>query len=359
MMNLALGIDTSNYKTSIALVDRDNNIIYDDRAFLRVSNGEKGLRQQEALFQHINRLPNMIRSMFTEMDLTDKERYSIDVVAVSDRPRNVDGSYMPCFNAGVSIGKTLATTLNVPIKFYSHQDGHIAAGKRFTALENSNEFIAFHFSGGTTEALKCVSINQDYKVEDVSPYSIEIIGGTKDISYGQLIDRIGVAMGYPFPAGEEIDNGAIRMSSGGVIFDSNHPNHNNDMGLNNDLVYKASEDYSIPSIKVNDAYINLSGIETSVLKLIENNDYYNKDAIAYKLMIEISKSILGLTKLLNEQTGINDFLYVGGVSSSSFIRSFLEKEGRKKGLNIHFASPELASDNAVGIAFLGGDATWL
>ena len=61
-----LGIDTSNYKTSVALIQRDGTVIHDLRRLLRVKQGEKGLRQSAALFQHIENLPSMIEEAFKD-----------------------------------------------------------------------------------------------------------------------------------------------------------------------------------------------------------------------------------------------------------------------------------------------------
>lgn len=343
-MGYALGIDTSNYKTSIALVDKDNNIFYDDRRFLRVVEGEKGLRQQEAFYQHVNRLPNMLKYLFSTLDEIDGK---IDVIAVSDKPRDVDGSYMPCFNAGVAFAETLALALKCPLYKFSHQEGHIAAGKRFTPLGGKNEFVAFHFSGGTTEALMV----KDNKV-------IEIIGGTKDISFGQLIDRIGVKLGLPFPAGEEIDYGAIRWSSGKIIYSTDKAEIDN-------TTNEASRKYKyVPRIKVDDSFVNLSGIETGTIRNIESLAIDNIgddqiDEISFELMNEIAYAIDSMMDKINQKTQMKDFLFVGGVSSSSYIRDYIEKSGKKKDYQIAFASPELTSDNAIGIAFLGGDSIWL
>lgn len=340
-MKYSIGIDTSNYKTSIALIDSDDNIIYDDRRFLNVKEGERGLRQQDAFFQHVKRLPNMLKGLFDTMREMDIKP---DLISVSDKPRNVDGSYMPCFTAGVSIGKTISSTLNIPIMYFSHQDGHIAAGKRFTELRNESDFISFHFSGGTTEALMSKGGATD------------IIGGTKDISFGQLLDRIGVAMGFGFPAGEEMDYGAIRISSGNLIYSPGDALENVYDQKTLDLIK------DLPKTKVNSPYINLSGLETWFQRHIEVSNPSNqedKDRVSLVLLLEIGNTILKMMEQLSKEYNIDKFLFVGGVSASSFLRSHIERKGKEMGYSVHFASPELASDNAVGIAFSGGDALWL
>ena len=54
---LSLGIDTSNYKTSLAVVDKTGEVLFNYQKFLDVKPGEKGLRQSEAFFQHVQKLP--------------------------------------------------------------------------------------------------------------------------------------------------------------------------------------------------------------------------------------------------------------------------------------------------------------
>ena len=331
-MKLSLGIDTSNYKTSLALVDGEGNIILDLRSFLDVPNGSRGLRQQEAFFQHVNKLPEMIKRIFDRID--SKE---LEVISVSNKPRPIEDSYMPCFMAGVNIGSVLAASLGLPLLQYSHQEGHIRAGLKDVDLLNKDEFISFHFSGGTTEALLC-KVNKD------SSIGVEIIGGSKDISFGQLIDRVGVKLGMDFPAGEELDSLAMDCDSKENLKDSTLKD-------------------ILPKIKVKDSFINLSGIETAFVKTIDERNIqvghdldkelalilFNRIEAAIENMIEeISKNV--------DKSKIKDCILVGGVSSSKYIRKHLPDT--ISGLKIHFANSELSSDNAVGIALLGGDALW-
>ena len=54
--NVFLGIDTSNYTTSFAISDYDGNIIKNYKMLLPVKEGERGLRQSDAVFAHIKNL---------------------------------------------------------------------------------------------------------------------------------------------------------------------------------------------------------------------------------------------------------------------------------------------------------------
>lgn len=118
-----LGIDTSNYTTSVALIDENNNILVDLRRVLKVKKGQRGLRQQEAVFQHINNMSVLIEEMSKLVDV-----YNIDTVSCSSRPRNLPDSYMPVFMVGKQQALIISNLLKTKFREYSHQEGHIAAG---------------------------------------------------------------------------------------------------------------------------------------------------------------------------------------------------------------------------------------
>ena len=216
MPDLFLGIDTSNYRTSAAVVDSEGKTVFNHRELLEVPEGERGMRQSQAFFNHVQRLPEVMASAMEYRD-------SIKLVSVSERPRPREGSYMPCFTAGTACASEIASALGVPLFRTSHQEGHIEAVKFYSPLKDEKDILFFHFSGGTTEAV----------------YKDEITGGTLDIALGQVIDRIGVRLGYSFPAGEEMDKVALSAEK--------------------------PSDFLKP-IKVKDGYMNLSGIETQAMR---------------------------------------------------------------------------------------------
>jgi len=297
-----LGIDTSNYTTSVALVDKNGDILSDFRKILKVEKGNRGLRQSEALFQHVVNLPIIIEK------LTANKKIAIKAVAASEKPRPVEGSYMPCFHAGITLGKSIASLMDIPYYGFSHQEGHIAALLPKAKLDRIKGFVCFHISGGTCELLK------------VRKENINIIGGSKDISFGQLIDRTGVAMGMGFPAGEEMDLLA------GEGYYTNH----------------------LKPIKINNLWINLSGIETGVKVLVEKD--VNKKEIASELFEKIGTCIGKMMINALEKTDFEKGLLVGGVSTSKTMRSYIEKIGKGR---IIIIKSDLGKDNSVGIAQLG------
>lgn len=312
---LSLGIDTSNYKTSVAIVDREGNILFNHRKLLEVKNGERGLRQSEALFQHVQRLPEVLSEALSDETI----RKSIGTVAVSSRPRPVEGSYMPVFTAGAGYGRAVASALGVPLQEFSHQEGHIEAVKFYSDMSDEDRLICFHFSGGTTEAV----------LVDKTKNIFEIVGGSRDLAFGQVIDRVGVALGHSFPCGEALDPIAL--------------------GCNK------TDKTLLSKIKVQDAFVNLSGIETQCRRLVGKAQ---DSVLVNTLFYRLSESVAEMTNQLNKKYNISNFLYAGGVSCSSFMRKYLAAN-LPSNIKTAFGAPELSSDNAVGTALLGGKIIWL
>lgn len=305
-----LGIDTSNYKTSVAIVSASGRILCNIQEYLEVKKGERGLRQSAALFQHINKLPELIERAFAECP-----DIKISCVSVSNRPRPVEGSYMPVFNAGYSAGKMIASALNVPFYAFSHQEGHIEAVKSDSDLKESNNFISFHFSGGTTEALL------------VKENNITLVGGSKDLAFGQVLDRLGVALGLDFPCGEEMDK----------LIEEFIPEEKN----------------LLTKIKVKDGKLNLSGIETQCQRLVGK---VSDRELIYMTFERLCEAICDLCTDLSKNYQTYDFLFAGGVSSSRFMRKMLNE--RLEYFHLCFGNPALSTDNAVGVALLGGKKIW-
>lgn len=327
--DLVLGIDTSNYTTSLAITDINEKIITDRRKLLTVRQGERGLRQSHALFQHMENLPEMLLTLFGD---TDKNR--IGAVAASGRPRPIEGSYMPVFKAGVNYGKVMAASLGVPFFEFSHQEGHLEAVRRHSSLSGESEYLAYHLSGGTCELLH------------VKNGAIAILGGTKDLSFGQVIDRIGVALGLNFPAGQEMDRVAL--------------NYRDKPADSVEATPKAGS--LLKTIPLDGLEINLSGIETQCQRELQKGT--DAGVLIYELFRNISACLCRLTEKAVTETGCNRLLFTGGVSASRFVRDEIRRYFDVKTfysenpLQIVFGDPALSSDNAVGVAFLGGNELW-
>ncbi len=302
-----LGIDTSNYTTSVCAVDGEE--IHSFRRILDVRQGERGLRQSDAVFQHMKNLPLLYAELCEKIDPA-----KIACVGVSTRPRSVDNSYMPVFLAGSGYASVIAKTLKVPIFEFSHQDGHIMAAIRscgaYSFMDES--FISVHLSGGTTEILK-----SSYNGHG---FDNEIIGGTKDISAGQFIDRVGVALGMAFPAGVHMEQ----------------------------LAAVAESKNSLP-IKTDGAWMNLSGVETKATRIAaELTDEGSKAALAKGVLFDIKKALVKTITAALKETELNKAIIAGGVASNQIIRKGL----CSMPFDIKFASREFSTDNAMGTAEL-------
>ncbi len=320
-MGLILGIDTSCYTTSVALVDMTGNLVAEARQLLSVPPGERGLQQSAAVFQHIRNLPGLIE----HIALRDR-RDSVILVAASTRPRPVDGSYMPVFMVGEGFARSLAEIAGVPLVTTSHQEGHLMAGLRSAGGPEKARFLAVHLSGGTSELL-LVQYNKDLPLEnsgDLPLYSIEKLGGTIDLHAGQFIDRIGVALGLPFPCGPALQS----------------------------LAAGARGELRIPSA-VRGNEFSFSGPESQVRRLITQGAEPAEIARAVEHCIAAT-----MEKMLRrgiEQTSIRDILLVGGVAANQYLRCRLQERlgHRAVGARLYFAEPGLSTDNAVGTAYIG------
>lgn len=302
---LTLGIDTSNYTTSAAVYDSESGSVVQKKLLLPVKDGEKGLRQSDAVFHHTARLWPLVEELFGE------QKVNIDAVGVSAKPRDAEGSYMPCFLVGVNAARCVAAAVNKPVYEFSHQAGHImAALYSAERIELINErFIAFHVSGGTTEML-LVSPGKD------KPFEVEIIGETLDLNCGQAVDRAGVMMGLKFPCGKELEK----------------------LALTCDTVYN-------PKIFVKDGNCSLSGLENQCAKMHSCGE---SDACVARYCLDfIGKTIEKMADFAIEKHGKLPLVFAGGVMSNSIIRERILGK-----FDASFAHPDFSCDNAAGTAIL-------
>lgn len=309
--NIIIGIDTSCYTTSIAAISLDEKVLFNERIVLDVKENSKGLRQREAVFQHINNI-----SKISEKIEKLIENYNIKGICASKRPRPVEGSYMPVFNVGYNVGKLMSTISKCPFYETSHQENHIEASLFEHKLKDKNKFLSVHMSGGTMEVLL---VSKDINAS----YNIDIVGGSRDISFGQLIDRVGVSMGYKFPAGRYIDENALNCTEKIL------------QGL---------------KTSVKDGYMNLSGLENQVNRIIGKN---TKEYISKLVLDSVVRNMFKVLVYLSKEYSINEVVFAGGVAASKYISKELTYKLEKNNIKAYFCRPEYSTDNAVGCAIIG------
>lgn len=297
-----VGFDTSNYTTSIAYFDGSDGV--NCSKLLPVKEGALGLRQSDAVFAHTKGLPELSGRLFCHI-----QQSQISAIGVSTQPRAVEGSYMPCFMVGYSHAKLLSDCLNVPLFTFSHQQGHVAAclwsAGRMDLIDKPH--LAWHLSGGTTELLLVKP--QGSSVECIK------IGGTTDISAGQLIDRCGQMLELPFPSGKYVDQ-----------------------------LSRNAKDTQVFTPKCNDMEFSFSGVQNKVERYYRDTGSAAETA-AYTLRC-IGAAVCKATKnALKEYPGLS-VVFSGGVASNTMLREMT------KGFDPVFAKPEYSTDNAMGIAIL-------
>lgn len=303
-----VGIDTSNYTTSVSVVTRDGRVLLNYKAPLPVKEGERGLRQSDAVYAHVKNQPSAMAALSRVIN-----EYDLVPVAVgfSASPTNSANSFMPCFMCGRAFADTFAAGHNIPIYSYSHQEGHIAAAA-FSATDSldilKKRLIAFHVSGGTTDIVICTP--------DKFRFDTQRIGGSNDLHAGQLIDRVAVMMGLQFPGGPAIERSAARAD-----------------GFNEKI-----------TISVNNFNCNLSGGENVAKSIYAKS---GEEHAAFYVLSYIAATLNKLSDNLRNAFPDLPILYSGGVMSNAYIKSILSKRELT-----YFATPQFSADNAAGIALL-------
>lgn len=307
-----LGLDTSAYTTSLAIVNERRDLIWESRRILEVAISETGLAQSAAFFQHVQNLPQQI-------ELIPKSLWeSLGGIGVSSSPRPVQGSYMPVFTAGISLATAIAAARQLPLYKTSHQEGHIAAGYASAQGPEADRFLAVHLSGGTTELLLVKRMQR-------GRISLELLGGTTDLHAGQFVDRVGVRLGLQFPAGKALENLAQQAGPEAACL--------------------------LPS-SVRGLKVSFSGVESAAQRMIEQG--VSKPNVARAVEGCLVRTLCKLINRGIEATGLCQILMVGGVSANQYIRRELDLRLLKQG-KLYWAEPDWCRDNAIGVAILTGE----
>ena len=192
----------------------------------------------------------------------------------------------------------------------SHQQGHLAAAAwsagRLDLLDEP--FLAWHLSGGTTELLYVEP--EGFNVKET------LIGGTSDISAGQLIDRAGVLLGLPFPAGKALD-----------------------------ALYQQGDKQEEYPVKLRELTFSLSGMENKVKAMAQAGQ--PPANIARFVLDTVTGIVLRATREAQKRYLGLPVLCSGGVASNSRLRASLGAE-----CDAVFAKPEFSTDNGMGVAIL-------
>lgn len=310
-MLVTLGFDTSCYTTSAAAVNEQGEVVAASRLLLPVAGGQRGLRQSEAVFAHVRQMPQVMDELKRQLDGVDAR---VAAVCASAAPRDGADSYMPVFTVGLGHARVVADALNVPVYETSHQRGHIAAGWiGHSAIPDA--YVALHISGGTTELLGC------------REGALRPLGGSADLHAGQLVDRVGVALGLPFPAGPALERLALGQEAQSLL---------------------------PVSMEKGGLVCHLSGVETRAQQWITQRAM-SPERIAAEVFDVLSRTVARLLAAACEAEQTRCALVVGGVASSALLREAVARrlQKQRKGIRLFFGQPQYSADNAAGVAAIG------
>ncbi len=303
-----LGIDTSCYTTSVAVLAADGSLLGEARQILSVKQGRCGLQQSEMVFQHTRNLPRLVEEVLQGRD------YNLAAIGVSGFPRPLENSYMPAFLAGLGVARSLAALTGAPLEVISHQENHLEAGLWSAQGPQAERFLLLHASGGTTDLLLC-------ERKENNRYALTQVGGSIDLHAGQFVDRIGVALGLAFPTGPALEQ----------------------------LAMAAAQPVELP-VAVRKLDVSLSGPATAAMRKLEAG----ADAASLALGVEYALGETFARMLRNGAAAYNvrDVILVGGVGSNQYIRRHVEAKLAKRQARLWVPEPRFSCDNASGCAAL-------
>ncbi|HKM43565.1 MAG TPA: O-sialoglycoprotein endopeptidase [Limnochordia bacterium] len=305
-MRVFLGIDTSSYTTSLCLLGEDGTIKADERMILQVASGARGLRQSEALFQHVQNIPEITSRLSPRL-----EGHDLAAIGVSVKPRPQDDSYLPVFLPGLALGEALGNLLGIPCHKLTHQETHIWSGVASAGGPKSEDFLAIHLSGGTTELTSVRRAKTTHELQ------IESLGRTLDLHAGQFVDRLGVKMGLSFPAGPALEK----------------------------LAHLTKE--TVPVATFHRAgMVSFSGPLTALEK---NVGEVSPEVCARTCFAAIARTLVKWIRWAGDTYPSRELLIVGGVAANQIIRDTLCAQ--LPNWSLYFAAPVYSVDNAYGAAF--------
>jgi N6-L-threonylcarbamoyladenine synthase len=307
---VVLGVDTSAYTTSAALFD-GRRVVREVRRLLPVPAGQRGLRPSQAVFLHLRHLPDVLAEVLTGHRPLG--------VAVSVKPRPAPDSYLPPFQAGETAARAVALALGVPVWETTHQEGHLAAGLLDAGGPSGDWFWAIHISGGTTELLRVERFR--------GRLAVTVKGETSDLYAGQLVDRVGVALGLPFPAGPALEE------------------------LSETARDRVLLPVGAPRREADRVTISFSGPEAAALRAIQLGA--DPSAVARGVEECLARALTKWVEAACKETG--PLLVVGGVAANRRLRR-LVADRLGPAWPTYWASPERSRDNAAGVARLGWEA---
>ena len=383
---LILGIETSCDETALALIDGEKilaNIILSQakihaqyggvfpmlakrehaknllpifKKILETAGLSKPIQSKIPTKNHSDILENIRMILEREPELLEQflefaptiEKPPIDAIAVTKGP-----GLEPALWVGINFAKALATIWNIPIIPINHMEGHIVSA----LFDKTANFpaVALLISGGHTELV----LMKDW-------FDYEIIGATKDDAVGEAFDKVARILGLPYPGGPQISRLTEEMRTSASTFRKTFPpiplewnGHAPTPIFRNVLLPFANTKRFVlprPMLKTNDLNFSFSGLKTAVLYLVKKMGELNDDDkknIACEFEDAVTEVLITKTKKALAQFNAKTLIIGGGVSANKNIRGAFENFAKQNNIKLFISSRELATDNALMIAFAG------
>ncbi|MFC1606478.1 tRNA (adenosine(37)-N6)-threonylcarbamoyltransferase complex transferase subunit TsaD [Candidatus Latescibacterota bacterium] len=237
----------------------------------------------------------------------------IDSIAVTAGPGLV-GSLL----VGVSLGKSLALSRDIPMIGVHHIEGHIMSNFLGEPVPSYPSLVLV-VSGGHTEL-----------VVMKEPLSYDVIGSTRDDAAGEAFDKVAKLLGLGYPGGPIIDKQARDGDEKFVKF---------------------------PVSRVPEYEFSFSGLKTAVLVYVsdKNDDFImaNSPNICASFQKAVVDALVGKTLKALRDYGLDTLLLAGGVAANSALKENLQLEADKRGFGLFVPPPVYCTDNAAMIAIAG------
>lgn len=364
-----LGIDTSCYTTSVAIMDEAGALLGEARQILSVRPGRCGLQQSEMVFQHTRNLPRLMEeamgqvigcvktgagSVANGLAIADEAStagasglaglavagHELAAIGVSGYPRPLEGSYMPAFLAGLSVARSVAAVTGAQVEVISHQENHLEAGLWSAGGPDVDRFLLLHASGGTTDVLLA-------ERQQNGRYRITEVGGSMDLHAGQFVDRIGVALGLQFPTGPALE--ALAEKALARTAEVSACVSEQSVASVSEADAGAAPMVELP-VSVRKLQVSLSGPCTAALRKLEAGA--EPAALALGVEHALAETFARVLRNGAQEYRVRDVLLVGGVGSNNYIRQHVERKLAKLRYPVRLWVPEgrFSCDNATGCA---------
>ena len=308
-----LAIESSCDETAAAIIEDGRKIL---SSVINTQVAEHGLYggvvPEIASRRHTENIVGVVDKALSDAGMTLDE---VDHIAVTAAPGLIGALLV-----GVNFAKGLSLATGKKLVPVHHLKGHIAANY-LAHPQLKPPFLCLVVSGGHSH------------IVEVSDYTkFRILGKTRDDAAGEAFDKAARAMGLPYPGGVHLD----KMSKDGD-----------------------PKAFKLPKPRVEGCPLDMSfsGLKTAVVNILHNAEQRGEEINIPDLCASyqdvICHALVDRAMLAAKEGGYKTIVAAGGVSANSGLRTLLERECKRRHLELFVPPLELCGDNA---AMIGSQA---